>query len=1089
MLVLLPIFTCCAYAQWSLDPPEEYAEYLQQIPKVDPLNPRRHIFLDGRWELKKDGEFVWRSAVVPLPWQMQFPDLWQYAGSVEYRKRITIPSTWVGEPWLVCGAADYAARVTVNDRYVGIHEGGYTPFAFSLAPYVKPGEDANISIIVTDSWKSGDVRDYPYAEIPHGKQSWYGDASGLWQSVRIEERARTHVTNLKVTPVLERSSARVEVNLSQSPSAGTGTLFATVYAPRSKAPVSQLKVPLSSSTRYIFDIPIPNASLWSPDDPALYTLNTSITTEQGSMVDQYETSFGMRSFAVRNGVMHLNEKPIFLAGVLDQDFYPLTHYTPPSEEYVRAQFLELKRLGINLLRCHIKIPDPVYLRMADEVGLLVWYELPNVDKLTKNARGRLTDLLRRSTDRDYNHPSLVIISIFNESWGIDLSDPEQRKWMAAAFDTAKKLNPTRLIVDNSACCDNYHVKTDIADFHAYFSIPDHAEQMSRWAEDFSNSPDWLFSPHGDAVRTGNEALILSEFGNWSLPNLDLIRQCYGDELPWWFQTGGGNLQPQGVEDRFYQYGLNHVFTTFDRFARATQEMQLLALKYQIEELRRHRSIGGYVWTEFTDLQWEANGLLDYCRNVKTSARILPYVSEPRCVIARPDARNHYSGQPVRTTVYLSNFGEPLPPDTVVQWQLEGFTDVRGQLEVSASVDAPGAVEAGAFSFEAPDVRSHRASRLIVRWMHDGEVLAQNHEELNFLEREDPGLGLRVFVDGSLEDIDGLASWLKGFGMEPIGTLMGADIAITSRLTPAIAGWTGGGGRTLLMVRDERALGRQDTDLRILSRDRKGRWGDWCTTFNWFSKGPAFDGFTTRPMMMDWGFENLIPRFVVEGVSRWDDVQSGIFTGWVHDGAATVLRAGSSDSRLLICTLPLLEAAEGDPLADRLMVNLLQELSSPIFPVRAEWDLGAPAEEALLPAALDERVQWAYTFEEPSENWTEPDFDDSSWERGDAGFGDPQTPGARVGTRWDNHPSIWLRWTGTLNAPEERDILLAVHHDEDAKVYLNGERIWQGEGFSTDYQFVELPEDTSSKLDGEVTVAVRCRHTSGGRYIDAGLYAR
>jgi hypothetical protein len=163
-----------------------------------------------------------------------------------------------------------------------------------------------------------------------------------------------------------------------------------------------------------------------------------------------------------------------------------------------------RKLGLNVLRCHIKVCDPTYLAAADEVGMLVWYEVPSWDRWTAKSVARGKSIFDDMVARDWNHPSIVIQSLINEAWGIDMRQADERAGLAAWFDAAKtKTAPLgRLIVDNSACCDNFHVKSDIDDFHQYYSIPDNAASWDKWVADFGSRPKWSFSPHGDAVRTG-----------------------------------------------------------------------------------------------------------------------------------------------------------------------------------------------------------------------------------------------------------------------------------------------------------------------------------------------------------------------------------------------------------------------------------------------------------------------------------------------------------------------------------------------------------------------------------------------------------
>ena len=119
--------------------------------------------------------------------------------------------------------------------------------------------------------------------------------------------------------------------------------------------------------------------------------------------------------------------------------------------------LTSKALGLNMLRCHIKTPDPRYLEAADETGMLVWYEIPvwnDAHYWTAEAAQRGVDTFRAEVERDWNHPSIVIQSIMNEQWGMDPDQANQRAWLLKTFADLKQLTAPlgRLITDDSACC-------------------------------------------------------------------------------------------------------------------------------------------------------------------------------------------------------------------------------------------------------------------------------------------------------------------------------------------------------------------------------------------------------------------------------------------------------------------------------------------------------------------------------------------------------------------------------------------------------------------------------------------------------------
>ncbi len=134
----------------------------------------------------------------------------------------------------------------------------------------------------------------------------------------------------------------------------------------------------------------------------------------------------------------------------------------------------------------------------------------------------------------------------------------------------------------------------------------------------------------------------------------------------------------------------------------------------------------------------------------------------------------------------------------------------------------------------------------------------------------------------------------------------------------------------------------------------------------------------------------------------------------------------------------------------------------------------------------ESPMWRYTFEAPKDDWISPHFDDSGWQTGPAGFGAKGTPGARVGTTWDGE-EIWLRRVIELDAEAINNIALQIHHDEDAQILINGDLVAELKGYTSDYIIVPLDELTASVLKpGKNTIAVHCRQTQGGQYIDVGF---
>ena len=270
----------------------------------------------------------------------------------------------------------------------------------------------------------------------------------------------------------------------------------------------------------------------------------------------------------------------------------------------------------------------------------------------------------------------------NESWGIDLTDPCQRAWLAETYRWFKELDPTRLVIGNSACWSNFHVITDIADFHSYYAMPDHLEKWRKWTAKYAGRPWWLFAHdyqehaqwrqflldpwHGeerplapDAQPKGDEPLLVSEFGNWGLPDINKLYEGNGGTAPWWFDTGldwnNGIVYPRGIGQRFREYHLNLIFPSLAALTEASQRLQFEALKFQIENMRAHASLQGYVITELTDVHWESNGLLDMYRNPKVYHSLLHKFNADDVLIPHWERLAYSAGEICTIEVFFSHY--------------------------------------------------------------------------------------------------------------------------------------------------------------------------------------------------------------------------------------------------------------------------------------------------------------------------------------------------------------------------------------------------------------------------------------------------
>ncbi|MDT5121970.1 MAG: hypothetical protein QOC96_1452 [Acidobacteriota bacterium] len=917
------------------------------------------VKLESGWQLLADQEGKlkigdinsaqgWRDARVGLSWNAQFADLRDYMGVAWYRTSFDVPqSNSPRHVLLRFGAVDYFSEVYVNGKRIGEHEGGYTPFSFDVTDALKPGANELVVRVIDPPMEERENRArFPqmmYNEIPHGKQNWYVQTGGIWQSVWLEIKPDLYIQRVQViakpdgyVAVFVFANKHFELpSIPERPGEKSVKLTTKIYDP-SGTSVEFGNWGTGGKDYLIFQGRVRDPKLWSVDHPNLYTVE--VVLEKDRIVE----NFGFRSFETRDGKFYLNGEPFYMMAALDQDFYPETIYTPPSEEFVRDEMLKAKRLGLNTLRCHIKVPDPAYLKVADEVGMLVWYEIPSWNDehhFTQRAAERGEKIFSEQVARDWNHPSIVIQSIINESWGADLKQAEQRAWLRAAYDRAKKSTSMlgRLIVDNSACCDNFHVKSDIADFHQYFSIPDHYQDWDKWVADFATRPKWAFSQHGDAEATGREPLVVSEFGNWGLPALP-------KNLPWWFNRDFGGREvtrPAGLFDRFKEFGFARLFRDYDELARESEWHQFISLKHEIEEMRRYASIQGYVITELTDINWEANGLMDMWRNPKVYAAELAKIQKPDVILSRLSKQNYTSGERVEAKVLISHYSATELNGATVTWRTD--SGASGQLKIDRLVERASVTELEPISFIAPIVVKPRHEKLtMVVSSRAGLNLAENSFEISVFPKETAARNLSLLVYDPASSSAGLSQALTAAGYK-VSTFKaeGVDaksLLVATTIDEQVNRHLRSGGRALILADSKEAIP-ANSSYKVTPREGSDLDGNWVTNFNWVKTDTAPFNVVAFTKILGFEASAAVPRYVIHGVRAADygDVLAGIFYGWLNNNAALAVQMRAGNGKLFVTTFRF-DAYGSDLYATRLLDAMIRYTSGSGFNPKLDWSL-------------------------------------------------------------------------------------------------------------------------------------------------------
>ncbi len=358
---------------------------------------------------------------VPGDWNSQSERLELYEGTVWIRRKFT-PLVQRGKKYLLYFAAvNYEAHVYLNGKKLGVHKGGFTPFQFDVTGLLKNGE--NSLVLKVDNTRRQD-------EIPTINTDWW-NYGGITRDVFLAELPQNYIKDYKVQ-LAKGSATQIDGYVQM---ANDAVAKVTVEIPE----LGLKKILTTDATgKAVLNISVKKLQYWSPETPKLYAVNLSSADEQ------LKDKIGFRTIETRGNDILLNGKSIFLRGISLHDENPLLAGRLRSEGDMRMMLQWAKELNCNYVRLAHYPHNEEMLRLADEMGLLVWAEVPVYWTISwenpetyANAKQQLTDLIVR----DKNRASVIVWSIGNET---PLSEP-RHIFMGNLASVARGLDDTRLV--------------------------------------------------------------------------------------------------------------------------------------------------------------------------------------------------------------------------------------------------------------------------------------------------------------------------------------------------------------------------------------------------------------------------------------------------------------------------------------------------------------------------------------------------------------------------------------------------------------------------------------------------------------------
>ena len=435
---------------------------------------------------------------VPGDWNSQDQRLLFYEGTLWYKKSFDYHKKDRERLFVYFGAANYLADVYLNGEKLGRHEGGFTPFDFEITSLVKDKD--NFLVVKVDNKRRRNA-------VPTLNTDWW-NYGGLTREVRLVQLPSSFVEDYFLQlgkGSLDEIQGFVKLN---GASAGESVTI--------EIPEARLKQTVTTDSRGFARVRFPaKLQLWSPDNPKLYDV---VISSQG---DPIHDRIGFRSIEAKGTDLLLNGKPIFLRGISIHEESPLRGGRAFSDDDARMLLGWAKELGCNFVRLAHYPHNENMLRMADQLGIMVWAEIPvywtilwDNQETLKNAQNQLGELITR----DRNRAAVILWSVANET---PVSEP-RTLFLKSLIDSARTLDSTRLI---TAANERHYSDpmTQVVDdpLGQYLDVLGCNEYVG-WYDGLPEKADGL-----TWKVTLNKPLVISEFG------ADALYGKHGDKGQRW----------------------------------------------------------------------------------------------------------------------------------------------------------------------------------------------------------------------------------------------------------------------------------------------------------------------------------------------------------------------------------------------------------------------------------------------------------------------------------------------------------------------------------------------------------------------------
>ncbi|MEM8889646.1 MAG: sugar-binding domain-containing protein [Bacteroidota bacterium] len=937
----------------------------------------RSISLDGTWEIIFDEKNVGREAdwmktetfsqqaqieeiQVPIAWETIRQD---YEGVAFYRKVFRVPEDWENKTVrLHFGAVNYLSEIWVNDEVVGFHEGGFTPFEFRVDEMLKVGESNVLTLRVVGPiiLSNKEIDGMKALETPQ----WRGGISGgIWQSVKLVASDQVYIDDVYIQPNIHDNTAKFQLTLDYTGILDTeAELELSIKEKEGKGLAKLVESWKLHSGKNLKELTfnIKDAKYWSPDDPFLYHTEVKVHLA-GKLSDSWSTRFGMRELTIKDRDFYLNGKRIYLKASFFEGLYPNGIAHPDSKEMARKEIQMAKDAGFNLIRPWRRPPVPMWLDLADEMGVLVVgspaLECMRLPLSTPYLPMRVENEVKQAILRDRNRACIIQWELFNE-----LHRPVLKQMMRPMAMLARELDPTRLILDESggwAYGANMYLPyayeaTKFNDIHNYpgpFINQDSYDgylSIGMTKEEKEEAGYSARTP-GRNVLPGLMSYV-SELGYGSLPDLtkDIEK----------FELAGNPLTPayryhkrihEGQIKILEESKFKYLYPDMQKFYLEQPLIHGTANKRMIEAVRANPEVDGYCIHALVAGDWILGaGLMDLWRNPKSYAyEGTKAGNQPRILSIRSIPRNIYAEKGSQIEVIGINDLVEIKGDLYV----EIFSE-KGKKVFSQKVEK--SLKTGVsqvFTHKLNTSKWQGSYVICSKWITPtGETIAENTTTVDVFQARDlQAKNAKV----ALVDQDGkLQAFLERAAITvlpldnstPISTpllVSGNPAKFDKALLNKILRHSSKGGKTVFIEGIESALRDGNPAFPIKARVHPSK-GLWTCISHLVREHPVFKDLPANQMMKDiyenvWA-RNTLRELKIEGSQEVQTLVGSMGFDWFsqehkmhYSGpgeewwGSDLAKIPYGKGSIIISQLRIVENLGKDPVADKLLFNLLNYL--------------------------------------------------------------------------------------------------------------------------------------------------------------------